>query len=571
MDSSTQMPLFGYASVDTLHHTITVGQFHDSDKYYNLLQLIDILPLSSFTPSQLTPFSAPSQASSSIASYSIFLGLDRVRIHQPAAEKLFVLLQRRLKEVCVGSAASYVEPVECKYSGYKREATDIESELDRLVNNRAAIQAAKRETEAIAAAGAAITAMNLLADQPNLGRWRLEQLRLDDIMLLDSNAATALNLFPQPGDTDRHASLFGLLDKGKTPMSSRLLRQRLKQPSMSLSDIAKRQRLLSVFVSSLPLREGVSDKLRRFNDMNKLVNRFQKGKATLQHLVQAWQCIEKGMEVLDQLEQYDGEGHDDLDREFIAPMNGVMTECNQLRQLVLDTIDKDALRGHQYAIKPELDHELNAANSQLKQCERDMDREAKRVEEQYGLDDESVAVVDRLADTKGHLLRVSRKNEQLLRGVTAVIAVQSNKQGYFFTTRRMKELSEQLRDAQKQVDVRFRELEAEALEVAASYMPSFEQFSALITELDLLIGFAHVCVNAPVPYVQPTVLGKDAGVLELTGSRHPCMEVLDGMLFIPNDVSMKRGSSHLQIITGPNMCQFTLLNQQHYRSEPVCL
>ena len=556
VDSSTQLPLIGWATVDSLHHSISVGQFHDSDKYSNLLQLLEILPLSSATPSQFTP-AAPSSphATSSTAGYGLFVGLDRVRIHQQAADKLFAVLQRRLKELCVGSGSSYVEPVECKYSGFKREHADIDTELDRLVANQAAIQSAARETAAIAAAGAAISAMNLLADQPNVGRWRLEQLRLDDIMLLDSNAATALNLFPQPGDSDRHASLFGLLDKGRTPMSSRLLRQRIRQPSMSLPELERRQRLLRIFVSSLPLREHVADKLRRFNDMNKLANRFQKGKANLQHLVQAWQCIEKGIEVIHELEQFDGEGQDELDSEFTQPMHAVMNECMQLRQLVIDTIDKDALRGYQYAIKPELDPALNAANDEVKRCEQAMAKEAKRVEEQYGLDSETVAVVDRLMDSKGHLLRVSRRNEEHLRGAPALISMQTNKQGYFFTTKRMKDLSEQLREAQMDVDRRFKELEAEAMRVAAGYMPSFEQFGRLIAELDLLVAFAHVCVNAPVPYVQPTLLPKEAGVLELKDSRHPCMEVLDGMCFIPNDVSMKRGTSHMQIITGPNMCQ----------------
>ncbi|MCJ1297059.1 MutS-like protein, partial [Xylographa carneopallida] len=550
VDPSTELPLIAYATVDSLHHTISIGQFHDSDKYLNTLQLLELLPLSSLIPSQLTPATVASQQQAS-AGYSFFVGLDRVRVHQPAAEKLLAVLQRRLKELSASSATSYVEPVECKYSGFKREQADVERELERLVSNHTAIQSAARETAATAAAGAAISCMNLLADAPNVGRWRLEQLRLHDVMLLDSNAAAALNLFPQPGDTDKHASLFGLLDKGRTPMSSRLLRQRIKQPSMSLPEIERRQRQLGIFVASLPLRERVADRLRRFNDMNKLVNRFQKGKASLQHLVQAWQCIEKAIDVIHELEQYDGEARDELEAEFTEPMRAAMGECLSLRQLVLDTIDKEALRGYQYAIKPELDPALNAANAEVRQCERDMEREARRVEEQYGLDDDSVGVVDRLADSKGHLLRVSRKNEQQLRGSTGgVIHMQSNKQGYFFTTRRMRELSEQIKEAQRQVDERFKALEAEALSVAAEYMPSFEQLGVLVTELDLLVGFAHVCVNAPVPYVRPVVLEKEAGVLELKGSRHPCMEVLDGMSFIPNDVSMRRGVSHMQIITG---------------------
>ena len=39
----------------------------------------------------------------------------------------------------------------------------------------------------------------------------------------------------------------------------------------------------------------------------------------------------------------------------------------------------------------------------------------------------------------------------------------------------------------------------------------------------------------------------------MKGSRHPCVEALDSVSFIANDVSMVKGTSDFQIITGPNM------------------
>jgi hypothetical protein len=36
-------------------------------------------------------------------------------------------------------------------------------------------------------------------------------------------------------------------------------------------------------------------------------------------------------------------------------------------------------------------------------------------------------------------------------------------------------------------------------------------------------------------------------------ARHPCVESMDEMSFIPNDVVLRRKTSNLQIITGPNM------------------
>jgi hypothetical protein len=37
------------------------------------------------------------------------------------------------------------------------------------------------------------------------------------------------------------------------------------------------------------------------------------------------------------------------------------------------------------------------------------------------------------------------------------------------------------------------------------------------------------------------------------GSRHPCVEVQEGVSFVPNDVSMVQGESWFNVITGPNM------------------
>jgi DNA mismatch repair protein MSH2 len=47
--------------------------------------------------------------------------------------------------------------------------------------------------------------------------------------------------------------------------------------------------------------------------------------------------------------------------------------------------------------------------------------------------------------------------------------------------------------------------------------------------------------------------GENRSAIVLKKSRHPCVEAQDSVSFIPNDVSLTKGESWFQIITGPNM------------------
>ncbi|KAL1482114.1 hypothetical protein MTO96_034020, partial [Rhipicephalus appendiculatus] len=46
---------------------------------------------------------------------------------------------------------------------------------------------------------------------------------------------------------------------------------------------------------------------------------------------------------------------------------------------------------------------------------------------------------------------------------------------------------------------------------------------------------------------------KGSGVIQMTALRHPLVEAQGDVLFIPNDVELRKGSSSCYIITGPNM------------------
>ena len=53
--------------------------------------------------------------------------------------------------------------------------------------------------------------------------------------------------------------------------------------------------------------------------------------------------------------------------------------------------------------------------------------------------------------------------------------------------------------------------------------------------MDCLVGFAVAAVTAPIPYCKPKIVDK-VGTIKLVEARHPCLELLDNINFIPNSI-----------------------------------
>ena len=107
--------------------------------------------------------------------------------------------------------------------------------------------------------------------------------------------------------------------------------------------------------------------------------------------------------------------------------------------------------------------------------------------------------------------------------------------------------------------------------ITAGYVDPLNYLNDSLSQLDVLTSFAVCSISAPIPYVRPNILEKGSGNIELIQVRHPCMELQDGVNFIPNDAVFHKGifillsesfmlltftfldGHRFYIITGPNM------------------
>lgn len=171
---------------------------------------------------------------------------------------------------------------------------DIDQDLSRLLTSEVSAGSLPQAENKLAmgAASALIRYLQLMSDDRNFGQYRLYQHDLAQYMKLDASAVKALNLMPGPRDGSKSMSLYGLLNKCKTAIGTRLLAQWLKQPLMDLAEIEKRQILVEAFVEDTDLRQTMQEEhLKNIPDLYRLSKRFQRNMANLEDVVRAYQVV----------------------------------------------------------------------------------------------------------------------------------------------------------------------------------------------------------------------------------------------------------------------------------------
>ncbi|KAJ6086871.1 hypothetical protein N7467_005785 [Penicillium canescens] len=120
---------------------------------------------------------------------------------------------------------------------------------------------------------------------------------LNESMSIDRNSLSGLEILETARDGFGKGSLLHAVKRTSTKSGSRLLRDRLTSPSTSLKIINERLDLVSVFMESEELRDGVVQLLKRSYDAQRLVQKFALGKGDPDDLICLSRAIEASKEV----------------------------------------------------------------------------------------------------------------------------------------------------------------------------------------------------------------------------------------------------------------------------------
>ena len=359
-------------------------------------------------------------------------------------------------------------------------------------------------------------------------------------MRLDSAAADAINLLPKPDHPSQYGSLYGVLNRCRTKLGSRLLNRWLRQPLLDVQEINSRLDAVQLLVGATQRRNELRDgPLRAVPDLEGVIAKMMhKSSAGLDELFRLYvfvRTIPSFSSILQRLvDDSSGEGNDDNDdgggggaglaaevvrRRFLTPLQSISGKFSLYEQLVEHVVDMQYLP--ELRVNCQHDEELQ----QLAVQQDELLRQADRVlhEARNGWASFADVKLER-SPQHGFILRTTRADdERTLRGNNSSVRVLSlMKNGVHFTTPGLERLAGQYLSLQAEYDDKQSELVAQAVDTALTYVPVVESVAALLAELDVLVAFATAAALSPGEYVRPIVHPRGTGVIDIKVGRCYC-------------------------------------------------
>lgn len=372
---------------------------------------------------------------------------------------------------------------------------------------------------------------------------------IDGQLMMDE--ATRENLDLMPNKKGHHHNLFTILARCKTAMAKRQLAKELQGPATCLKKIAKRLERVGELKKEKRLRENLQHCMSHFHDLHKLTALCAAEKVGPRGLARMRDCLLVMKEIAQLINESQAVAAKTLAVQF--PNHDEILE--KLKMALRENPPMNIKEGGIF--NTGFDAELDELLSLNENSQALLLAIEKREREQTGISSLKI----KFTRVFGYYIEVSRSN--LDKVPSHYQRKQTIANGERYITQELVELEAKLNSAQEKIAIRelwlFEKLRREIALGAARLIESAD----LVSELDLIVGFADVA--SFYSWNEPKVLPKEKRFCSIKQGRHPVAEALlskNGQLFVPNDMVLDQENCSLALITGPNMAGKSTIMRQ---------
>lgn len=253
----------------------------------------------------------------------------------------------------------------------------------------------------------------------------------------------------------------------------------------------------------------------------------------------------------------------ELNKRFVFPLQDINEKFAVYQQLIEHVVDFSALP--EFLVDAKHDENLAVIKEEIEDLVSQIEKYVNVANRTWAQGIVTDVKVEK-SPVHGYILRTTKgEDERALRQHNKKVRIISIlKTGCYFTTTEVESFSDSIKQLEQDYKKKQQELISQCIDTALTYLPIVDIASKIVSELDVLVSFASVAALSPSVYSRPILhpLVDPAScadstppvrVLNLKNARHPCVELMDNMSFIPNDYDLHSETSRLQLITGPNM------------------
>lgn len=348
----------------------------------------------------------------------------------------------------------------------------------------------------------------------------------------DVNTKKNLELVETLRNRERQFSLLWLLDKCKTAMGSRFLKNTILNPLTDKKEIEKRYDLVSLLSTEFILRDDLIKSLDNVYDLERLVGRITYGNLNAKDLLQLKSSLYELPKIKELLKSLKFEKEIETFEEIYSLLD----------RTILEDAPFSIHEGHliKEGYNEELD-ELKRISSGSKDFILEMEKEEK---ERTGIKNLKVG----FNKIFGYYIEVSKGQCNLVKEEYGYERKQTLANCERFSTPILKEKENIILGAEEKIVSLEYKLFMDIREVIKRYVQKLQKTAKIISEIDMLQSFS--IVSDTYKFVRPELTNEKS--LKLIECRHPVVEQVMKDKYIPNDIVMDK-TTNILLITGPNM------------------
>ena len=357
-------------------------------------------------------------------------------------------------------------------------------------------------------------------------------------MLLDSSTRRNLELCETLREKQKRGSLLWVLDKTKTAMGARCMRQYIEQPLIDKEQIERRLDAVEALCVNPMVRDEIREYLNPVYDLERLLSKVSFKTANPRDMI----AFRNSLKMLPHIKTV----LKDFEKGLLSEINDSIDGLSDICALIDSSIIEDppiSIRDGGI-IKDGFDETID----NLRHAKTEGKNWLMQLEEEDRARTGIKNLKIKYNKVFGYYFEVTNSYQNLV--PDDYIRKQTLANAERYTNARLKELEDTILNAEDKLYTLEYDMFCKVRDAVAMQIERIQKTAKAVAMLDVFASFSLVAERNH--YVRPSI--NEKGVIDIKAGRHPVVEqMIDGDMFISNDTYLDNHKYCVSIITGPNM------------------